>query len=401
MSNNSKYENNPQTIGQWISWVLWGPWAFGQLIFLLSIVFLIRTIGFGLYQVPSGSMETTMLVGERFFADKFTYAFLRAPKRGEVISMNNPLFKYSKNPLKYYFQYYVWGPDNWTKRIIGQPGDHVQGIVENGVPFVYLNGKKLNESCYRNKYPLIKVLNVSRESLQEQVRELMAYYIAELRQKGQAVDPEDLRNYCEHMISESNVTSKSFDPLSALDQQPFYRMRPEAIVPSSDRPALINPDDAWQQAHNQGSSQPNREWNGSDIFDVKLGENEYWLMGDNRRGSSDSRAMGPVPLSSIHGRILFRIWSHDSAYSTDMKGTWSNWLHSWFIVELVLHPIDFWNRMRWNRFFQYLPAYDGMCDVAGDDRNSSDAGGDLASYSIGDVPPTPPTSMPELPVPLA
>ena len=61
-----------------------------EILALLTIVFLIRTFGFGLYQVPSGSMETTMLVGERFFADKFTYLFT-APKRGDIISMNEPI----------------------------------------------------------------------------------------------------------------------------------------------------------------------------------------------------------------------------------------------------------------------------------------------------------------------
>ena len=50
-----------------------------EFLFLLMVVFLIRTFGFGLYQVPTGSMETTMLVGERFFADKFSYNF-RKPR---------------------------------------------------------------------------------------------------------------------------------------------------------------------------------------------------------------------------------------------------------------------------------------------------------------------------------
>src|SRR5947207_3766285 len=86
--------------------------------FLLTIVFLIRTFGFGLYQVPTGSMETTMLVGERFFADKLSYNF-RAPRHGEIIAFNDPEFIYSQNPLMKLFQRYVWGPSNWTNRGIG------------------------------------------------------------------------------------------------------------------------------------------------------------------------------------------------------------------------------------------------------------------------------------------
>ncbi len=70
-----------------------------QIAFILLVVFLIRTFFFGLYQVPTGSMETTMLVGERFFADKFTYLFSK-PKQGHVISLNSPLYEYSENTRK-------------------------------------------------------------------------------------------------------------------------------------------------------------------------------------------------------------------------------------------------------------------------------------------------------------
>src|SRR5579871_1420774 len=87
---------------------------------LLLIVFLIRTFGFGLYQVPTGSMETTMLVGERFFADKLSYLF-RKPERNEIIALNEPTFKYSDNNIVRLYQEYVgwpiwpWGPVNFTK----------------------------------------------------------------------------------------------------------------------------------------------------------------------------------------------------------------------------------------------------------------------------------------------
>src|SRR5579872_4697513 len=134
---------------------------------LLIIVFLIRTFGFGLYQVPTGSMETSMLVGERFFADKFTYSFLRKPARSEVIAFNEPpaFFAYSKNKVMRLFQDYVWGPSNWTKRVVGIPGDLVEGKIENGKPVVYVNGQLLDEP-YLNTYPLIMVYREDRDVLE-------------------------------------------------------------------------------------------------------------------------------------------------------------------------------------------------------------------------------------------
>lgn len=45
---------------------------------------------------------------------------------------------------------------------------------------------------------------------------------------------------------------------------------------------------------------PDEEW--------FLGEDEYFVMGDNRNHSKDSRSFGPVPLDHIVGRVIFRYW---------------------------------------------------------------------------------------------
>lgn len=288
--------------------------AFEMLFVILPAAFLIRTFIFGLYQVPSGSMEHALLVGERFLADKLTYWF-RAPRRGEVVAFNEPLYEYSNNKLKNLWERYAsWNVSNWTKRIIGIPGDHVVGKIEDGKTVVYLNGKKLDESAYVNSYPLIRVFKSN-----EAARRGLSG-----RLEGRWWDDKTF------------VPSVS-NPLMPADNQPFYKIDKNLIIyadPSAGIPLLVK----WPQ-----QPEPVVGFQGTPIdeFDVKLGPNQYWMMGDNRRGSADSRMWGPLDADKIpiHGKIIFRIWSMDSD-------------ESWFFIDLIKNPIEFWKKIRFRRCLQ-------------------------------------------------
>lgn len=301
-----------------------------ELIFLLLIVFLIRTYIFGLYQVPSGSMETTMLEGERFFSDKFTILFSK-PKRSEIIALNNPTYSYSSNVVMRWFQEYVYGPDNYTKRVIGIAGDHIKGVIEEGRPVIYLNDKKLDEP-YLNRFPLIAVWAADPVIIQDRIDQLLK----------KNAEP----NRIEDIIGKY-WKWRSYDAAYAFDQQPYYKMNPHWLIHLSQGEAMqgvmVTSEGMLLEEPGKPTPaktyQPYRSLNGGDEFDVILGKDEYWLMGDNRRGSADSRYFGPVKQRLIHGRILWRIWSIDT-------------VESWWIVDLIKHPIDFWKRMRWCRFFQ-------------------------------------------------
>ena len=303
--------------------------------FLLTIVFLIRTFGFGLYQVPTGSMETTMLVGERFFADKFSYNF-RKPRHGEIISFNDPEFKYSTNPLKKLFERYVWGPSNWTKRVIGVPGDVIRGAVENGKPVIYRNGEKLDEP-YINAYPLIHVYRTDPIDIHQKID-------SEIQKisRGYRLDKTAVQQFVEGRLDQES-TWRSYDSRYAYNKQPFYCLNEAWIVRDEQGNAQLRVPGTLLQPKNVKTSPDEtvNNWSKSDLFYIKLGENEYWCMGDNRLGSKDCRFFGPVSGNEIYGRIIFRIWSMDSD-------------ESWWIIDLFKHPINFWQRIRWDRFFQIM-----------------------------------------------
>lgn len=42
--------------------------------------------------------------------------------------------------------------------------------------------------------------------------------------------------------------------------------------------------------------------------DITLGEDQYFVLGDNRSNSSDSRVWGPLPKADVVGKVFIRAW---------------------------------------------------------------------------------------------
>ena len=181
-----------------------------------------------------------------------------------------------------------------------------------------------------NKYPLMQVWKQDPQVLFDSVKK-------EIQEKfgRTGVDQATLEKFVAQKL---DCSPRSYDPSVGYDEQPFYRIDPKRIVsPELTLPQTPIRSDGIDIQVREGEN----FWNGSDRFSVHLGADEYWCMGDNRLGSRDCRSFGPFKEEWIRGRILFRIWSMDST-------------ESWWIVDLIKNPIDFWQRIRWSRFFQMV-----------------------------------------------
>jgi signal peptidase I len=219
---------------------------------LFILTFLLRN-----FEIPSGSMEKTLLVGDHLLVDRITVApkaswmplvHYREPKRGDIIVFLKP-----ENPDMYL-----------VKRLIGVPGDHIH--LRNGV--VIVNGVAQDE-------PKAKLW------------------------------PEDF--YVPYRDDFPSVpTSQADDGVTA-----------EWAVDLT--------------THIQGN-------------DMVVPDGMYFMMGDHRHGSLDSRYWGFVPRANIVGRPLFNYWSFktpdDQMYKTSVSEQMA------WMVHVVLH---FFTDTRWKR----------------------------------------------------
>jgi signal peptidase I len=102
----------------------------------LLIALVIRSFLFQPFNIPSGSMEPTLRVGDYLFVSKFSYGFSRYS-----LPFSPPLFSgrlLAGHPKRGDIVVFRHGTDDFIKRVIGLPGDRIQlvrgVILINGTP---------------------------------------------------------------------------------------------------------------------------------------------------------------------------------------------------------------------------------------------------------------------------
>ncbi|PHM73633.1 signal peptidase I [Xenorhabdus kozodoii] len=231
---------------------------------VLAIVLVLRSFVYEPFQIPSGSMMPTLLIGDFILVEKFAYGLkdpitqttlikTGEPKRGDIA-----VFKYPKNPSI-----------DFVKRIIGLPGDKIVYDDVKKELQVY-PGCGWNAECkgdlpvtYRSVFPSEWTL---KEDITPEGMRINGVYQVPV---DEPIGPYSLRQN-ERVENLGNV-SHSILTIPIIQR-----------VPSFSQEGL--PMGTWV-----------------------VPKGQYFAMGDNRDNSDDSRSWGFVPEKNLVGRAT-AIW---------------------------------------------------------------------------------------------
>lgn len=231
------------------------------------IIFIIRSFIYEPFQIPSGSMMPTLLIGDFILVEKFSYGIkdpifnlqlknIGFPKRGDII-----VFKYPLNTNLYYI-----------KRIIGLPGDKVSYDYKN------------------------KILSINKNSSQKTI---ITYYNRKINSFRFYPIKSDILKINNNIVNNYLYTSK---------------VSKEQINNISYNILLLNglKDNVQFYFHQQNN--PLGTW--------IVPKGKYFVMGDNRDNSADSRYWGFVPEENLIGKatkIWFSLEKKENKWPTDIR----------------------------------------------------------------------------------
>jgi signal peptidase I len=362
----------------------WGD----AILFAVVAATLIRWLIMEPFVIPTASMENSLLVGDFLFVSKFHYGSrttstpLQVPlthqkiwltnipsysdaiklpnyrlpgisevKRGDVVVFNVPGIKENnlETPESNWVDYPVDLKTNYVKRCVGIAGDVIQlknqelfnnnTRVEDPVGMQHLyqvtsNGKISSRNLKsfglsiddiagefaQNGGSYIYLLHMTKEMLAEVSKASYVTSVVPYASPEKRVFPRD-----------HNPSIKRFADWTENDFGPLWIPKKDAVIPINDSTLALYGETIQRYDHNENVVIENGKLtiDGKEITEYKFNQDYYFMMGDNRNNSLDSRYWGFVPADHVVGKALF-IW-----FSTDKEA-------------------GFFNKVRWSRIFNSI-----------------------------------------------
>lgn len=361
-----------------------------SLLFAVIAATLIRFLTFEAFAIPTPSMENTLMVGDYLFVSKLHYGIrtpktplqvplthqkiwgtdipsfsdaiqlpvYRTPGLSDVKSGDVVVFNYPPR-LKGEPEYPTDLKTNYIKRCIGTPGDRVEIRQEQ----VYVNGKAIPTPPRAETFYFVKTTEALNERFFQKYGIVNDFKSPEgpfinwqpVEVYDEVAKANKLAGYRVNMTAEVLGQFKGMDwikgiePTSAAPNQAEPGIYGDAAwnrdnfgpleVPKKGKSIAINDQtiavygqviERYEDNENVEITPENILIGGQAIGAYTFKQDYYFMMGDNRHNSEDSRYWGFVPADHVVGKAVF----------------------VWMSIDPVAE--NFWNKIRWNRLFKTI-----------------------------------------------
>jgi len=303
---------------------------------------LLRLFVFEVFNIPSSSMESTLIPGDRIVVNKLLYGST-LPRSPLDIPWFNAFFLLNRKAeakdaeLKWHyhrlpgvqkiergdvvvFRYPLSPFQNFVKRCVALPGDTVRilgGMVYiNGIRQNYPVTSKIEYNLYLKNRAAFNTLHSSlnqanpnvtyNDSLHSCIVTLTKDELNLLKQTG-LIDSVSIE------VLDSRHTV--LPPLPDTKYQwtpdnfgPFVVPRKGAVIRVNEK-NLILYETALQKHFNPQLKNGRYFINDCEVTTCTFSQDYYFMMGDNRHNSTDSRYWGAVPKELITGKVVKVLWS--------------------------------------------------------------------------------------------